>query len=151
MTTLMETLGRQVWAYTGGILAAATVTALLDNFLAAWIHGWTRPDAGRFPLAQLPGAIASLAVASFLAFLVPFVLVRLLVVVNAKAVSGRVGPLAAAVAGAVPAVVTVLALNGLFGGILNLDAYSLSLALVGGAVGGLGYRWLGGFPEEIRP
>ena len=149
--SFLRTLGRQIWAYTGGVLFAAIIATLLDNFLGPSVHGWPRYQLGRFPLAEIPRSIAATASLSFPFILVPFFLFRALVAMNAEALSGRVGPVAAAVAGIVPAVLTALAVNGLFAGILNLDAYSLSLTALGGAAGGLAYWWLGGFARADRP
>ena len=70
---------------------------------------------------------------------------------NAEAMSGGVGPLAAAVSGALPALVIVLALAWLVGSLSSLNATSLLITLLEGAVLGLVYRRLGGFSGTIRP
>lgn len=119
---------------------------LFNRLLVAGDQGWPRLDFGSVSFAHLPAEIITTAVANVLFQFVPFLLVRAIVVMTAREMSGRVGPIAAAMSGALPALVIALVLTGLFGGMSSMDAYSLLITGLGGAVLGLVYRRLGGFP-----
>ena len=151
MATIWRTFGRQALAYGGGSLAGALTMILIIRLLVTAAQGWPRLDLGRVSFAQLPGEIITATVANFVFLLLPFLLARAIVVMNAEAMSGGVGPLAAAVSGAVPALVIVLALAWLVGSLSSLNATSLLITLLEGAVLGLVYRRLGGFAGAIRP
>lgn len=151
MATFWTTFRRQVLAYGGGSLAGAVAMTLFNRLFVPGDHGWPRLDLGRVSFARLPAEIVTTTVANFVFLLLPFLLVRAIVVINAGAISGRVGPIAAAMSGAIPYVVTAVWLTWLLGGASDMNAFSLLITGLGGAILGLAYRRLGGFPEWNRP
>ncbi len=80
MATIWRTFGRQALAYGGGSLAGALTMILISRLLVPAAQGWPRLDLGRVSFAQLPGEIITATVANFVFLLLPFLLVRAIVV-----------------------------------------------------------------------
>jgi hypothetical protein len=142
-------LGPTAWLFSLGVSAGTYVVAMIVPSMARPNHV---PALALEPPMDVVAAVLEDSLVGLFIYPVPFVLSRWLVARLAIALIGRVGCAAAAMVGAVPAVLGGMMLSLVFSDFFQPSEHPLDqdflLFLAGGAVAELAYGALGGFAQS---
>jgi hypothetical protein len=153
VATFMQRARRQLRAYGLAVLAGVSAATLAVAMIVPSMAKPNRvPAFALEPLMDVVAAVLEASLVGLFVYALPFLLSRWLVARLAIALTGRVGWAAAAMVGAVPAVLGGMMLSLVFSAFSAPAEHPFGLHflmfLAGGAVAGVVYRALGGFAQS---